>query len=414
MPAKPNPAAAVAAAGAGAPAPPGMEDLVRMFGNSMQGIADSLREVTDTVRDIRQAPPPPAAAPVPAAVHIPPPAPAPIQPPGGDVEKDIKCPRFYNELGEDFLEWKAAALRSLEGKVLWNPPQKCRYLLSQMRRSAAVTTQHMQVAEYANVNELMAALEMLFVTEGGTAAARQAFRDAHQTQNESLQRWHTRVISLFRRALPNYPEAELDANQELRERFLFGLHNARLGKDTMRANPPTITEAMNIASRFHAIDTSYQHGRARGTINSMDNFRGRRRSSHDQSRSRSRSRDEDSVNGLRRDRRRCNICQKQGHLQRDCPDNKGSRRGPRRGRGGGNRRGGRGGGGRGGQSNRQRLGKKNFAAPLLASIQDRLQDEAHRLVEEMMTGERTPLTATTDEEALASARQESGNDASRA
>ena len=293
----------------GAPAIINADDLTRSLRAALQPLADNVAGVG-------------AAAPPPAA---------PPPPPGGDAEREIKAPKFYNEPNEDFLEWKACAIRALEGKTGWNVVAKNRLLLSCMRRSAAIATQHLVAADYATTDLLFEALEQLFITDGGTTAARQQFRDARQEQNELILRWHTRVVNLYRRAHPGVGDVE--ANQELRERFIFGLQRTTLGKEVMRANPATLREALNLASRFQAIEDTYDIAKGRGRggagIYAMAGPRGRSRSSR--SRSRSPSPERRGVNNLGRrgENRKCFGCKKKGHIRRNCPE---AKRDPKRGR----------------------------------------------------------------------------------
>ena len=380
-----------------------VEDLADLMRRSMAPLTNAVTGAVDNLAAAAAAAPPPAA---PAA------APAAAPPvPGGDVEKDIKCPRFYNDPSEDFLEWKASALRSLEGKTSWTRADKNRYLLSNMRKSAAVACQHMRAdhPDYmlpANPNALMDALEKLFVTEGGTAAARQAFRDASQQQGEGLQRWHTRVVSLFRRAHPAV--ADIDRNEELRERFIFGLNNHSLGREVMRTSPTTITEAMNTASRFKAIDDSYRHARGGGR-HSINALGAARRGSR--SRSRSASRDSNpppgGVHGVgkKKEKRRCHGCKKIGHLLRNCPEvPPHARRGPQS-----KIQGHRGAVGNKGKSRPAvaragKVTKKNFSAAFVAAMQNEMG--------RMENAEQA--AADSDEEMSQEPETQTGNGGSRA
>jgi hypothetical protein len=297
---------------------------------------------------------------------------------GGDPERDIRVPRFHNEKEDDFLEWKAAAMLALQGKTDYSEVEKNRLLLGSMRKSAAIAVSALK-ADELTVTGLLRQMERLFVTEGGTAAARQQFRDAKQADGENIPRWHTRVVSLYRRAHPDLEE--VDTVEELRERFIFGLRSQTLGREVMKANPTTVSDAMNIAARFSSVDSSFKGatkssggGRPGAGLYAMGTSRrGRRRSrSRSDSRSRSRSRSGgDGVHNVQRETRKCFHCGIKGHVKRECRKLKAEKKkvtdAARKGKGGAKEK---------GKKKQQRFSSRKLQAKIMAVLNQGEEEES--------------------------------------
>jgi hypothetical protein len=94
-------------------------------------------------------------------------------------------------------------------------------------------------------NRVMRAYEGVFLLESGTSYARTAFQLAAQTETESIQDWHARLKILYRRA---YPEANLETTPELIHRFVQYIRHPQVVAQTKRANPPTLTAALQAAT----------------------------------------------------------------------------------------------------------------------------------------------------------------------
>ena len=301
---------------------------------------------------------------------------------GGDSEKLVVASKFGAEEGEDFIEWMSGAQIALAGKS-WTDTQKNRYLMGCMKKSAAVAVRQLDPGTHTTP-QFFQALERLFLTEGGTSSARQHFRDAVQQKGESLLAWHMRVQNLYRRANPNVGTDPIDGVLDVIERFALGLRNQHLGKLVARESPRTLTEAMNLATRFVAVEESFGGGKGGAAGAKISAVGGGGRRGGRRSRSSSHSDDEERVSALKREEtRECYECGEVGHLRRNCPSLKKKKgggggkgkwgkkkRGGERGdnRSGGQRKeGGRGGNSRGGRRDRPAFGPRE-AQRMLAEI----------------------------------------------
>ena len=231
-----------------------------------------------------------------------------------EAERELKPPKFSNEKDEDFLEWKAASLMALNGKVGWTVGQKCRLALSCMRKSAAIAVQTLDPDDYASVDELMVTLEQKFVTHGATTYARQQFRLAKQEKGETLVRWHTRLLNLYRRAHPMAGDAEV--REEVIERFLLGLADPNLGKEVMKTWPISMTEALNNASRLSAVENTFPKRSGLYVFRPQKTEKGEESNSGDEEE----NEEEEGVHQIssKKKMKFCRYCRRKGHIRSEC------------------------------------------------------------------------------------------------
>ncbi len=185
-----------------------------------------------------------------------------------------------------------------------------------MSGKAIEATQHIRIEEDAAAGlpaltavEALDAYEAKFVTAAGTTQARSDFLAAAQTNGETLTQWHTRIGTLYRRAHPN---AEIETNHELIEKFCLGLWNSTLAERTLTDQPATMTAALNNASRHLATKVTMARrldgGTRQRSLNAIKEPKGS-----------DNKRDVDAAAATKKLAAiRCFFCKKLGHPKKDC------------------------------------------------------------------------------------------------
>lgn len=231
-----------------------------------------------------------------------------------------KLPVFSSGDPSGWLEWRVAYvnIRELNG---WNDDAVCvAQIKAAMQGYAAMAVQGINEA---TPGALLNAYEAKFCTAASSVQARQMFLAAKQDVGEAITAWHTRVITLYRRA---DPAANLNTTRELIDRFIFGLAHPTVLERTLDARPADMAAALAEATSRAA------------TVNCLAELEGRKPGP--------------GLNALtdkeREERKqvsRCFNCDTLGHYARDCmkPHRALAGRGRGRGRGMGRRRGGGGG-----------------------------------------------------------------------
>lgn len=232
--------------------------------------------------------------------------------PPAEPERDTKLKCFDSGDPQEWLQWRARFVNIARCKN-WNDEQQRRALSQSMSGKAIEATQHVRIEEDAalglpalTAEEALNAYEAKFVTAAGTTRARSEFLSAAQTNGETMTQWHTRVSTLYRRA---HPGVDVETSHELIERFCLGMWSASIAERTITDQPPTMTQALNDASRHAAAKLTMQRrldggGRSGGRqMNAM--------------------REPKEATDNRNDAKKmaaitCFFCKKPSHMKKDC------------------------------------------------------------------------------------------------
>jgi len=147
---------------------------------------------------------------------------------------------------------------------------------------------------------LLDAYEARFITVGDEDSAKVVFRTSKQKPDENLVAWHARARQLFRRAYPALDAAAVEASDVLVDKFVRGLYNPAVMEYTMDHRPATygdaLTNANTKAATLRSLKSVIKKG-LRGEPPGGGIF----------------------AFGDKADFS-CYFCNKEGHMQRSCPE----------------------------------------------------------------------------------------------
>ena len=258
---------------------------------------------------------------------------------------------FKSGDGVEWMIWRrhAEMTATING---WNHQRRRREYAAAMQGEAALWVSDIPLndaapagGDAADSADLLDAYGARFLPTAGADVVRVSFRSAEMAEGETLLAWHSRIRNLFVRAYPNVAAADVNANADLKDRFILGIRDPRVREHTWNRRPAdfaaALTEASNMAAGEHVL-----HNRT----NKEDPFAVKREIHHLGDFG-----DEIAATGSKGgggqrkgDDRECYRCHKKGHIARFCRS--AAPAGGRGGRGGsrGAKRGAKRGGGRGG------------------------------------------------------------------
>jgi hypothetical protein len=94
-------------------------------------------------------------------------------------------------------------------------------------------------------DRVLGAYERIFLAEAGSNIARTEFGISRQTEKESIQDWHSRVIILYQRAQPT---GDLETTPELVHKFIKGMLHPAIVEKVTDEGPANMTDALRIAT----------------------------------------------------------------------------------------------------------------------------------------------------------------------
>lgn len=177
------------------------------------------------------------------------------------------------------------------------------------------------LAVQAHVEDLLEAMEARFRPPAASDLEKAAFADALQAADEDVMHWSSRIRSLYERAYPNVPFANLDGDPHLIDKFTQGLHDREVRGRVMERRDNTLQAATNRALNVVAAKRNLERsdrGRSdeqrRSGIHSISSGSISGRSGED-------SRDVAAIRkGDRKEKKNldCLYCGKRGHKIVDC------------------------------------------------------------------------------------------------
>ena len=107
----------------------------------------------------------------------------------------------------------------------WADLRQRRELLASIQEKAGNAVMDLTVANHANIDLLLAAIEARFLPAAAGITARSNYQNSRQLPTESTREWHTRVRELFFLA---YPDQDPNAQAHCLNTFVNGLVNANV------------------------------------------------------------------------------------------------------------------------------------------------------------------------------------------
>ena len=193
---------------------------------------------------------------------------------------------------------------------------------SAMSGAAAERTRHINLdvdhadpADVPDYHLLLDQFRACFTTDAHLDAARGEFNFAEQNEGDTIINHHARMRSLFIRAFPGMPAAQVETSPQLMDRFLKSLRDQYVARHTYTQRPANYTAMLEVASTVEASRYFTKADRAkpsRKSVHQLDgesqfaghmtwnrpNYTPRVSSSSDQG---------------------CFLCKDTGHWARDCP-----------------------------------------------------------------------------------------------
>lgn len=130
----------------------------------------------------------------------------------------------------------------------WNALRAKRELKASVQQSAADLVADIVIVNdplVQDLDDLITAYENRFCPAANSDMARATFMKMQQTIEESIIAWHSRLRSVFIRA---YPNAEIQHDPHLINRFIMGLSDNKVKAHTYYTRPQTFADALNEAS----------------------------------------------------------------------------------------------------------------------------------------------------------------------
>ena len=153
-------------------------------------------------------------------------------------------------------------------------------------------------------------LEARFMPPAAGDVARGMYRQAAQTEEETLGAWHSRLRALAIRAYPHRTPAEMEADPDLIRQFIEGMTNHQVMEGVLVARPLTYANALVEATTRMGIFLTMRAKKTGKRVDSTDlraNLFAMEKASPSGT----------STNSL--GAIQCYSCDKAGHLARDCP-----------------------------------------------------------------------------------------------
>lgn len=219
---------------------------------------------------------------------------------------------FSSGDGAEWLVWKRN-LRLAAQINDWDEARSLREAAASMEGSASRMVGDIDPnREGLELDDLLAEYEARFLPAAATDVARVNFRYCCQYPEESVLEWHGRCRELYVRSHPNgVPEEDA----VLRDQFLMGLTNKRVGEHAWNMEPATYAAALVLASRNTSGKTIFSRHHA--SVGQGLQIKKEGLFEINQQRTNPR----DNTNRGRPTTLttlRCFYCDKLGHLKRDC------------------------------------------------------------------------------------------------
>jgi len=210
-------------------------------------------------------------------------------------------------------------------KWRWDDFRRRTELLVAMKDDAARVTMDIPIFE-GTFEEVLQQYEGRFITTAGSELATTEFREARQTSDEDILRFHARVRELYIRAYPSEPLEGTGLAGELRRVFIWGLTDERISIYIWDRRPGTYFQCLQLAQeKYSTIKIAKVERSKASRIASMG---------ENQRNSEQRDETEDAQrvgaipnanqrlpaggSGVQREMK-CYVCQSPSHLWRQCP-----------------------------------------------------------------------------------------------
>jgi hypothetical protein len=274
-------------------------------------------------------------------------------PAGGRERGFMKITKFGSAQPKEWLNWRKSFELAADINE-WGQDRSRKELLANLESTAMDLVRDVTWNQFPTLQATLEHLESVFLPPQSSDLARQEFALANQQEEETVQQWHARLRTLFRRA---FPLEDIPTSAVLRDRFNKGLLSEAISMESYKRGQlvgATYDQVGQAAANQAAAELFQTDARAaRVSLNAMKISGGRGGT----------GRGKDGKFQKKKFSGDCFYCGKPGHMAHEClkkqrdiaagaeiPEaGRGGRGGARGGRGGRSRgRGGR--GGRGGFS----------------------------------------------------------------
>ena len=184
-----------------------------------------------------------------------------------------KLSLFSSGLGAEWRTWRANA-EIIIGMNGWSNARARQEIASSIEGKAKENTYHFPindalippgpgagaaaVADAADYRLLLDTYQGVFLPASASDTMMVAFRAARQKEDEDIMSFHSRVRSLFTQAYPAVPNDELNNSRDCIHRFILGLADPQVKRDTWKAKPRTYQAALDEAQDNQSGDSVLQ------------------------------------------------------------------------------------------------------------------------------------------------------------
>ena len=209
---------------------------------------------------------------------------------------------FNSADGSEWRVWRRnfLTIATING---WDDQRGRREISAAMEGAAARAVAELGPDDYATQAAMLDAYELRFLPEAAGQLARAEFKNASQTNQESLLQWHTRLREIFSRA---FPARVVAADQHLIETFMDGMVDVNIQRHVMDLHPATFIAALHNAQSKQATEACLTRNKARGGLHNIGTTSG----------------NNPSVGAIGRGnpatKGNCWFCQSPSHVRADC------------------------------------------------------------------------------------------------
>ena len=237
----------------------------------------------------------------------------------------IRGPRirtFCSTDPEDFRTFERHVEYIIRIHEQWNNKRARLEIAQAMSGLAAEMTGHINIdidhadpADVPDYHLLLDQYRACFTTDAHLDSARGEFNFAEQKDGETLINVHARLRSLFIRAYPNTPAAEVETSPQLMDRFLKSLRDQYVARMTYAQRPANYTAMLEVAATMETARNFTKPERMRPGRKSVHQLDGGSQFSGQVTWNRPNYTSKPSSSSTQG----CFLCKDTSHWARDCP-----------------------------------------------------------------------------------------------